>query len=35
MSPLLTPRQLGYGVPGGVEAAVHAARYFLTVILLF
>ena len=29
MSSLLAPRQLGYGVPGGVEAAVHAARYFL------
>uniref|UniRef100_A0A1X7U4B2 Reverse transcriptase domain-containing protein n=1 Tax=Amphimedon queenslandica TaxID=400682 RepID=A0A1X7U4B2_AMPQE len=29
MSSLLAPRQLGYGIPGGLEAAVHAARYFL------
>ena len=29
MSSLLAPRQLGYGIPGGVEAAVHAARYLL------
>ena len=29
MAELLSPRQLGYGVRGGAEAAVHAARYFL------
>ena len=26
---LLSPRQLGYGVNGGVEAAVHASRKYL------
>jgi hypothetical protein len=26
---LLAPRQLGFGVPGGAEAAVHAARRYL------
>lgn len=29
MSDLLAPRQLGFGVPHGVEAAVHATRAFL------
>ena len=29
MAELLAPRQLGYGVRGGSEAAVHAARRFL------
>ena len=29
MGELLAPRQLGYGVKGGVEAAVHAARLYL------
>ena len=29
MANLLAPRQLGYGVRGGSEAAVHAARCFL------
>ena len=29
MSELLAPRQLGFGVRGGAEAAVHAARRFL------
>ena len=29
MAELLAPRQLGYGVSGGSEAAVHAARCFL------
>ena len=29
MGTLLTPHQLGYGVPLGAEAAVHAARIFL------
>ena len=29
MAQLLSPRQLGYGVRGGAEAAVHAARRFL------
>ena len=29
MAQLLSPRQLGYGVRGGGEAAVHAARRFL------
>ena len=30
MEPLLSPKQLGYGVKGGAEAAVHATRSFLT-----
>lgn len=30
MADILVPRQLGYGVPGGSEAAVHAARRFLS-----
>ena len=30
MADLLSPRQLGYGVRGGAEAAVHAARCFLS-----
>ena len=30
MAALLAPRQLGYGVKGGAEAAVHAARKFLS-----
>ena len=29
MAELLSPRQLGYGVGGGAEAAVHAATKFL------
>ena len=29
MAELLAPRQLGYGVRGGSEAAVHAARHFI------
>ena len=29
MAELLSPRQLGYGVHGGVEAAVHASRKYL------
>ena len=29
MAELLSPRQLGYGVKGGAEAAAHAARKFL------
>jgi len=29
VSPHLTPRQLGVGVPGGCEAAIHATRQFL------
>ena len=29
MADLLSPRQLGFGVKGGIEAAVHAARLFL------
>ena len=29
MTNLLAPRQLGYGVRGSAEAAVHAARRFL------
>ena len=29
MAELLSPRQLGYGICGGAEAAVHAARRFL------
>ena len=29
ISTLLCPRQLGYGVCGSAEAAVHAARKFL------
>ena len=29
MAALLAPRQLGYGVRGGAEAAVHAARFYL------
>ena len=29
MGTLLAPRQLGYGVKGGAEAAVHAARLYL------
>ena len=29
MAALLAPRQLGYGVKGGAEAAVHAARLYL------
>jgi len=28
-SNLLTPRQLGYGISGGAEAAVHATRLYL------
>ena len=30
MADLLSPRQLGYGVKGGAEAAVHATRRYLT-----
>ncbi len=30
MAALLAPHQLGYGVSGGAEAAVHAARKFLS-----
>ena len=30
MTEFLTPRQLGFGVPNGAEAAVHAARCFLS-----
>ena len=30
MADLLSPRQLGYGVQGSAEAAVHAARNFLS-----
>ena len=30
MAHLLSPRQLGYGVRGGAEAAVHATRAFLS-----
>jgi len=30
MAKLLAPRQLGYGVLGGAEAAVHAARQYIT-----
>ena len=30
MEPLLSPKQLGYGVKGGAEAAVHAMRSFLS-----
>ena len=30
MAALLAPRQLGYGVRGGAEAAVHAAWSFLS-----
>ena len=29
MSSLLAPRQLGFGVKGGAEAAIHAARQYL------
>ena len=29
MAALLAPRQLGYGVRGGAEAAVHAARLYM------
>ena len=29
MADLLAPKQLGYGVSGGAEAAVHAARLFV------
>ena len=29
MAALLAPRQLGFGVKGGVEAAVHSARLYL------
>ena len=29
MSSLLTPRQLGFGISGGAEAAVHAVRQYL------
>ena len=29
MGELLAPRQLDYGVKGGAEAAVHAARLYL------
>ena len=29
MADLLSPRQLGFGVPGGSEAAVHAARQYV------
>ena len=29
MADLLSPRQIGFGVKGGIEAAVHAARLFL------
>ena len=29
MAQLLAPRQLGFGVSGGAEAAVHAARHYL------
>ena len=29
MGELLSPRQLGYGVRGGAEAAIHAARLYL------
>ena len=30
MSALLSPRQLGYGITNGAEAAVHAARLYLS-----
>ena len=30
MAKLLAPQQLGYGTSGGVEAAVHAARLYLS-----
>ena len=30
MEPLLSPKQLGYGVKGGAEATVHATRSFLS-----
>jgi len=30
LAPMLAPRQLGVGVPGGCEAAVHATRRFLS-----
>ena len=30
MADLLSPRQLGYGIRGGAEAAVHAARCYLS-----
>ena len=29
MTDLLAPKQLGYGVKGGAEAAVHATRLYL------
>ena len=29
MSALLAPTQLGFGIKGGVDAAIHAARYYL------
>jgi len=29
LAPLLSPRQLGVGVAGGCEAAVHSARRYL------
>ena len=29
MVPSFSPRQLGVGIPGGCEAAVHSARRFL------
>ena len=27
MTELLSPRKLGYGVPGGIEAAIHVVIY--------
>ena len=33
MGALLAPRQLGYGVKGGCEAAVHSARLYLDNLL--
>ena len=34
MTSLLAPRQLGYGIMGGAEAAIHAARLYLDKLLL-
>ena len=34
MEPLLSPKQLGYGVKGGAEAAVHAMRSFLSSLVV-
>ena len=33
MGELLAPQQFGFGVSGGSEAAVHAARIYFCVIL--